>query len=143
MFRCIIRPVISVSALTCFIRYVYYWNLQFENNVIIIKIKVLIPQTWVTLAEFAYAVYVLSFSISKSQKLFVFSIPFEYTGWRLFQKRAMCIKLDSHLSRDRSWFCLFTSFRFPKLLGLLIFLNIPDEDYSRNASFLIYICIYF
>jgi hypothetical protein len=41
----------------------------------------------VTLAEFAYAVYVLSFSISKSQKLFVFSIPFEYTGWRLFQKR--------------------------------------------------------
>jgi hypothetical protein len=39
----------------------------------------------VTLAEFAYAVYVLSFSISKSQKLFVFSIPFEYTYTKDFQ----------------------------------------------------------
>ena len=39
----IIHPV--VSALTWFIRYVYYWNLQFLNNVIIIKTKVLLPQT--------------------------------------------------------------------------------------------------
>ena len=31
----IICPVISVSALTCFIRYIYYFNLQFLNNVII------------------------------------------------------------------------------------------------------------
>jgi hypothetical protein len=27
----------SASALTRFIRYIYYWNLQFLNNVIIIK----------------------------------------------------------------------------------------------------------
>jgi hypothetical protein len=41
----IIRPVVSVSALTWFIRYIYYWNLQFLNNVIIDKTKVLLPQT--------------------------------------------------------------------------------------------------
>jgi hypothetical protein len=34
----IIHPVVSVSTLTWFIRYIYYWNLQFINNVIIIKI---------------------------------------------------------------------------------------------------------
>jgi hypothetical protein len=41
----IIHPVITVSALTWFIRYIYYWNLQLLNNVIIIKTKVLLPQT--------------------------------------------------------------------------------------------------
>jgi hypothetical protein len=30
----IIRPVVSVSVLTWFIRYIYYWNLQFLNNVL-------------------------------------------------------------------------------------------------------------
>ena len=33
----IIRPEVSASALTWFIRYIYYWNLQFLNNVIINK----------------------------------------------------------------------------------------------------------
>jgi hypothetical protein len=33
----ITRPVVSVSALTWFHRYIYYWNLQFLNNVIINK----------------------------------------------------------------------------------------------------------
>jgi hypothetical protein len=43
--ECIMWPVISVSALTWFIRYIFYWNLQFPNHVIIIKTKVLFPQT--------------------------------------------------------------------------------------------------
>jgi hypothetical protein len=47
----IIRPVVSVLALTSFIRYIWYWNLEFLNNVIIIKTKVLLPQAWVTLAK--------------------------------------------------------------------------------------------
>jgi len=38
------RPVVSVSALTLFIRYIYYRNLKFLNNVVMIKIKVLLPQ---------------------------------------------------------------------------------------------------
>ena len=35
---------------------IYYWNLQFLNNVIINKTKVLLPQAYVTLADFAYPV---------------------------------------------------------------------------------------
>jgi hypothetical protein len=55
----IILPVDFVSALTWFMRYVYYWYLQFLNNVIIIKIKILLPQTKTTLVHFGYHVYVL------------------------------------------------------------------------------------
>ena len=40
----IIRPVVSVSALTCLIIYIYYWNAQYLNNVIIIKFKVHLPR---------------------------------------------------------------------------------------------------
>ena len=35
----IIGPVVSVLALTWFIRYIYYWNLQFLNNIINIKVS--------------------------------------------------------------------------------------------------------
>jgi hypothetical protein len=45
----IIRPVVSASALTWFIRYVYFWNLLFLNNVIINKTKVLLPRASGTL----------------------------------------------------------------------------------------------
>jgi hypothetical protein len=47
----IFRPVVSASALTWFIIYIYYWNLQFLNNVIINKTKVLLPQALVTVAN--------------------------------------------------------------------------------------------
>ena len=50
----IIRPVVSASALTWFIRYIYYWNLEFLNNVIIHKTKALLPRAYVTLADFGY-----------------------------------------------------------------------------------------
>jgi hypothetical protein len=46
--------VLDASALTWFIRYIYYWNLQFLNNVIIHKTKALLPQAYVTLADFGY-----------------------------------------------------------------------------------------
>jgi len=45
----IIHPVVSVSVLTWFIRYIYYWNLQFLNNVIILKKYGFLPQA--TLAD--------------------------------------------------------------------------------------------
>ena len=35
----IIRPVVSASELTWFIRYIYYWNLQFLNNAIFNQTK--------------------------------------------------------------------------------------------------------
>ena len=41
----IIHPVVSTSELTWFIRYIYYWNLQFLHNAIINKTQVLLPQT--------------------------------------------------------------------------------------------------
>jgi hypothetical protein len=40
---------------TWFIRYIYYWNLQFLNNVIINKTKVLLPQAYVNLADYYLA----------------------------------------------------------------------------------------
>ena len=49
----ITRPVVSVSVQPGFIRYNYYWNLQFLNNVIINKDNVLLLQA---LAEFEYPV---------------------------------------------------------------------------------------
>ena len=52
----ITRPVVSASALTWFIIYFYYWNLQFLNNVIINKTKVLLLQAYATLDDFGYPV---------------------------------------------------------------------------------------
>jgi hypothetical protein len=40
----IIRLIVSASARTWFIRYIYYWNLQFLSNAIINKTKVLLQQ---------------------------------------------------------------------------------------------------
>ena len=52
----ITRPVVNVSVLAGFIRYkmyIYYWNLQFLNNVIINKDIVLLLQA---LADFEFPV---------------------------------------------------------------------------------------
>ena len=50
----IIRPLVSVSVLTWYIiyRYIYDWDWQYLNNVIIIKTKILLPRAFVTLADF-------------------------------------------------------------------------------------------
>jgi hypothetical protein len=42
----IIRPVVSASELTWYIRYIHYRNLYFLNNVINNKTKVLLPQAF-------------------------------------------------------------------------------------------------
>jgi hypothetical protein len=44
----------SASTLTWFIRYVYYWNLQFLNNVIMIKTTGILHQEYVTVADFGF-----------------------------------------------------------------------------------------
>jgi hypothetical protein len=48
--KSIICPIVRVSVLTWFIGYIYYCNLQFLNNVIIIKSKL-------NLVDFGYAVF--------------------------------------------------------------------------------------
>ena len=80
--ECSIRPVVSASALPRFIRYIYYWNLHFLNNVIINKTKVLLPQAYVTLAD-----YYLTFQ----------SFDFVRTRWGLLQKRVVCTKFDIYV----------------------------------------------
>ena len=57
----IIRPVVSASALTWFIRYIYYWNCQFLNNVIINKTKVLLSQAYLTLADLLFGFPIFRF----------------------------------------------------------------------------------
>jgi len=53
----IIRPVVSASTLTWFIRYIFITEMiKFLNNVFIIKTKVLLPNAQVTLAAFSYYV---------------------------------------------------------------------------------------
>jgi hypothetical protein len=72
----------SVSVLTWFITYIYYWNLQFSNNVIIIKTKVLLLRTYLTLADVGCDVSGFLFSclgplvllLLKTYKLFGFPI---------------------------------------------------------------------
>jgi hypothetical protein len=71
----IIRPVVTVSVLSWFIRYICSWGLQFLNIVIIMKAKVLFPQAWMTLRQLwlsclCHLVYLLH----KSLELFVYPI---------------------------------------------------------------------
>ena len=51
----IIRPVVNASALIWVIKYIYYWNLQFLNNVIINKTMVLLSEAYVTVEDFDYS----------------------------------------------------------------------------------------
>jgi hypothetical protein len=53
---CIIRPLISASSLAWFIRSIHYWNLQFLNNIIMNKTKVILSRAYVTLVYFGYPV---------------------------------------------------------------------------------------
>ena len=63
-----------VSALTGFIRYIYYSNLQFFNNVIIIKTDVVLSRAKVTLVNFGYSILIgcLNFMLQKTFHYFVF-----------------------------------------------------------------------
>ena len=81
--ECIILPVVSASALTWFIRYIYYWNLQFLNNVNI--------NAYVTLDD-------LGFISPKTLNYLAFqSFDFERTWWRLFQKRVERTRFDMYV----------------------------------------------
>ena len=67
----ITRSVVSASVLTWFIIYIYYRNLQFLNNVIINKTKVLHHQALVTLADFEYPVFVFWFHCPQNFELYL------------------------------------------------------------------------
>ena len=91
----IIRPVVCVLTLTWFITYVCYLKLQFLNNVIIFKNKVLLPHAFPYFGDHVYALW---FTCSQNLKLFGFPIfrlwaPFR----RIFQKRVARTKLDIYV----------------------------------------------
>ena len=87
----IIRPVVSVSALTWFIRYIYYWNLEFLSNVIIIKTKVLLPQVlWL----FCWGPLILL--LTNTIKLFGFPI-FRFSAVKYFLMTVAIINSGQHL----------------------------------------------
>ena len=91
--------------LTWFIRYIYFWKLQFLNNVIIIKSKVLLLRhRWLSCIAPKHFLYcsqtlpvllpTLPVLLPNTFKLFDFqSFAFEPTWWTLFQNRVMCNKL--------------------------------------------------
>ena len=70
----IIPPVVNASALTLFITYIYYENLQFLNNVIITKTKVLTPRAYVTFVDFGCPLVIVVPEDSNILKLFGFPI---------------------------------------------------------------------
>ena len=85
-----VTPVVSPSAVTLFIRYIHYWNLQFLNNVIINKTKVLLP--WLILATLFRAFGLIA--LKTLNYLAFHSFDVESTWWRLFQKLVVHIKFD-------------------------------------------------
>ena len=77
-----------VMTLTWFIRYIYYWNLQFLNHIITNETKVLRPQAYVPLADFGYTVYALW--IYCSQNLFGSQISILSVPDECYSRDALC-----------------------------------------------------
>jgi hypothetical protein len=124
--RGIIRPVVSASALTWFIRYIYYWNLQFLNNVNVNKTKVLLPQVKQILA------ILFRFFGFIAPKIFNYmafqSFDFERTWWRLFQKYVVGIKFDIYF--------FVSAFLLVVLQLYICFLQITmnTNEYSKTGN---------
>jgi hypothetical protein len=73
--------------------FIYFWNLQFLNNVIINKTKVLLPQGLII-----FWLSCLGFIAPKTLNYLVFqSFDFEHTWWRLFQKRVVRTNFDIYV----------------------------------------------
>jgi hypothetical protein len=97
----IISPVVSVSALTWFIRYNYYWNLQFLNIYLLIKTKV--SQLWLfclgplilllpnTFTLFDFPIFGIWFWAYLMMVIYILSVPdegyiyIECNWWRLYK----------------------------------------------------------
>jgi hypothetical protein len=78
------KKVVSVSALKWIVRYIYYWNLHFLNNIIIIKTNAILPQTIL----FAPRDFKWNYLPS-------YFFEFEHSSWWLFRKQVTCTKWDT------------------------------------------------
>ena len=99
-----VHPVVSVSALARFIRCIYFWNLQFVINVIIIKAKDPLPQAYMTLSDSDYPGWSLWYYCSQECLYYYFyqSVDFEHAWWRWFQRRVVCAKFHVYVFIDAS-----------------------------------------
>ena len=97
----IIHPVVNVSTLTLtlFIRYPYYWNLQFLNNAIIIKTKVLLSQSYVTLPDLIY-VWTLWLYFSHRLLRYIFPIILRWASLvKAISINALCAQNQKYCKR--------------------------------------------
>jgi hypothetical protein len=78
------KKVVSVSALKWIVRYIYYSNLHFLNNIIIIKTNAILPQTIL----FAPRDFKWNYLPS-------YFFEFEHSSWWLFRKQVTCTKWDT------------------------------------------------
>ena len=82
--------------------YIYYWNLQFLNNVIINKTNVIFPQAYMTLDVFLAILFrPFGFNAPRNFNHLSFqSFDFERIWLRLFQKRVVCTNYDVYVFID-------------------------------------------
>ena len=92
------RPI--MAALSWFIRYIYYWHLQWLNNVITIQPKVLLPHAFVTLADFGALGF---FYIIRLSNLSIVSVPDD--GYP--ETRHLITVIQKHVVRTELYICFF------------------------------------
>ena len=101
---------------------IYFWNLQFLNNVIINKTKVLLPQA-ILFRHFG-------FIVPKALNYLGFqSFHFERTWWRLFWAYLMkaILSVPDEGYSERTWWRLFWAYLMKAIL------SVPDEGYSERT----------
>ena len=98
----IIQQVVSVLALSWLIRYTYYWNLQFLNNLIINHTKVIFTQALVTLANFGYTVDA-PWSTCFPRTFNLFGFPIFWSIWAYLMKAILEMGLFENKSNPVIW----------------------------------------
>ena len=116
----IIHPVINTSTLTLIVMYIYYWNLQFLNNVNINKTKVLLligDLIWFWLSCLGLLIFLLPIF-----KLFGFSI---FRFWQYLMKVILSVPDEGYF--ERTWWRLFWAYL------MKVILSVPDKGYFERT----------
>jgi len=131
MIHGIILPVVSASALTRFTRYIYYWNLQFLNNVIIIKTKGLHSSGIYGLSRFWLSCLGPFVFIASKTYLAFQSLDFECTR--------SCV-LNWIFTFYYIWILLFSKSRIPTIiLWNCHILELTDAHFYKRITVLIWV----
>jgi uncharacterized sodium:solute symporter family permease YidK len=92
----IILSIASISSLTCFMRYIFIWNLQFSNHVIINKTKVYVTKNgfWLPCLGALVCLLPKGFKISLLSNVLIMSVPHEGCS-RGTSKLDVCVFISS------------------------------------------------